>query len=588
MRLSLLVATLCVGLVLPTAAQAESVAPAEDDDGKTLKTSIDSVVIYADRAQVTRTGNVTLTSKGGRWAIANLPGWIDAESVRATLSPPAAGRIVDVSVERRLLESATEESVRKAEAAVREITDELGALSDEERVLNAEVAQLESIRAFSLEKLPRDMATRDVKVKTFADTVEFVSDSLRKTREQLRVIQYRRRDLEPKRLATQKALQELSARARLEQSTVIIEATGSGKATLSLSYLTPGATWEPVGELRVAGDGNRVSLVQFANVVQTTGEDWVGATLSFATQRPDEALGIPQVQALLVGASGVAVEQITQNKDESFRRASSSYASQNAIVAQTRSDWAANVSNQFQVQQRVTAAFEQLATRGTTAHFQALGERTVRADGKAARVPIATADFEGTARVVAVPEVSLNAVRTVALRNTSDLPILPGRFSLFVDGAFVGTSNFEFVAPGESFSTFLGVHDRLKLERSVDRKRSSIERGKKRTEAKVSFILTAENLSDFPVTVELGDRVPVAQMADIEIEDIKVPKGANRDADGVVKWTATLAPREKAEWRISYEMEYPNDLVSRGRAQPAAPRKQQQFYEDVERLEKSL
>lgn len=310
--------------------------------------------------------------------------------------------------------------------------------------------------------------------------------------------------------------------------------------------------------------------------------------MSFATQRPDEALGIPQVKALLVGAGGAGLDEAVRRKDESFKRASSSYTSQNAIVAQTRSDWAQNMSNQLEVQQRAAATFNQLASRGTTSHFQAIGPRTVRASGRPVRVPIASSDFEGTVQVVAVPEVSLNAVRTVALRNTSDLPILPGRFSLFVDGAFVGTSSFDFVAPGEAFSAFLGVHERIKLSRQIDSKRSSIDRGKKRTTAKVSFVIEAENLSDFPTVIDLGDRVPVAQMAEIEIDDIKVPDGARRDADGVVKWTATLPARKKLSWRISYEMEYPNDLVSRGRAMPAAPKAQQRLYDDVERLEKSL
>lgn len=570
--------------LLATAARADD----EEATGRPLKTAIKEVVVYADRAQVTRSGTIDLNARPGQWVVTGLPGWIDAESVRATVSPATAGRIVDVSVERTFLVKSSEEAVAKAEAALREVQDQLAALSDEERVIAAEIQQLESIRAFSLEKLPRDMVTRDVKVKTFAETVDFVSESLRENREKLRTLAAKKRDLEPERQARTATLRELSARSKLEQSSILIEATGQGRATVELSYLTPGATWEPLGELRVTGDGNRVSLVQFANVVQTTGEDWEGATLSFATQRPDEALGIPQVQALLVGAGGAGLDEAVRRKDESFKRASSSYTTQNAIVAQTRSDWALNMSNQMEVQQRAAATFNQLASRGTTSHFQAIGPRTVRASGRPVRVPIATSDFEGTVQVVAVPEVSLNAVRTVALRNTSDLPVLPGRFSLFVDGAFVGTSSFDFVAPGETFSAFLGVHERIKLSRQIDRKRSSIDRGKKRTTAKVSFVIEAENLSDFPTVIDLGDRVPVAQMAEIEIEDVKVPDGARRDADGVVKWTATIPPRKKVSWRISYEMEYPNDLVSRGRAMPAAPKAQQKLYEDVERLEKSL
>jgi uncharacterized protein (TIGR02231 family) len=561
---------------------------ASAQEPRVLTTRITAVTVYADRAQVTRSVSVDLPAGGGRFAVAKLPGWLDGESVRATLSPASAGRILDVAVERNLLVSSPEEPVRLAEERVREIADEIAAVADEERVLQAEINQLEAIRAFSLEKLPRDMATRDIKVKTFSETVDFVSDALRKNRKLLRDAQKQKRTLEPELRARQQAQNELRAKSQLEESTVFVELKGEGRATLTVTYLTPGATWEPVGELRVTQGGSAVSLVQYASVVQTTGEDWDGADLSFATQRPDQTLAIPQVQALLLG-DGAGLGDVVQKMDESFSRARQSYSNRNEIVSQGRADWAASVSNQQQIEARVTRTFGELARRGTTAHFSALSPRVIRADGKAARVPIATSDFSAILRVVAVPEVSLNAVRTAELKNTADQPILPGKVALFAEGAFVGTSEFPFVAPGETFSTFLGVHDRVKLERTIDRKKSSVSRKGKRTKLVVSYVITAENLSDVATILELGDRVPVAQLSDIEIDDVKVPDGSKRDASGVVKWSATLGARKKQSWRIEYTIEYPTDLFAKGKA-PASPMPapQRKFMDDLESLEKML
>lgn len=570
----------CLALALAsTAAYAADATP--------LATKITAVTVYADRAQVTRTVAVDLPSAGGRFAIEKLPGWIDQESVRATLTPSGAGRILDVAVEKSFLVEASEDTVRKAEAAVRDIADQIAALADEDKVISAEIAQLEAVRAFSLDKLPRDMATREIRVKTFGETIDFVSGALRKNRQLLRESQQKRRALEPELAARQRALAELQARAQLEQCTVLIELKGEGRATLTLSYLTPGATWEPVGELRVSEGGKSVSLTQYASVVQTTGEDWERAALSFATQRPDETLGVPEVEALLLGAGGAGLGEVMQRMGESFGKAQSTYENRNVIITKGNEEWQANIENQMDVQERAQVIFQQLAQRGTTAHFAALSPRTVRADGKSVRVPIATSDFSADVRVVAVPEVSLNAVRTARIKNGGERPILPGKVALFVDGAFIGTSEFGFVAPGETFSTFLGVHDRIKLERTIDRKRSSIEKKGKTTRLTVSFLVTAENLSDEAAEIELGDRVPVSQIEDIEVDDVKLPEGAKRERDGIVRWTAPLPAKKKTTWRIEYKLAYPTDLIQRVKKAPA-PAPQQRLYDEIERLENTL
>ena len=57
---------------------------------------------------------------------------------------------------------------------------------------------------------------------------------------------------------------------------------------------------------------------------------------------------------------------------------------------------------------------------------------------------------------------------------------------------------------------------------------------------KVSFIVSAHNLSKESVTLDLTDRIPVTQDEDIELDDVEIPKGARQHSDGLIKWTATL------------------------------------------------
>jgi len=589
-------------LLLPIVLLGTSGVVVAGEDPLSLTTRIEGVTVYADRAQVVRQGSVDLAPEGSRVVIPRLPGWIDEESVRAALVPAGAGRIVDVSVAKTFLAESSEDAVRKADLAVREVEDKLAALADEEQILAADIQQVEAIRAFAVEKLPKDMATRDVKVQTFADTVDFVAARLRKDHEGLRDLGARRRDLEPVLAARTKERDDLHARAQLEQASVVVELAGTGRATLEVTYLTPGATWEPVSELRVQGQ-KKVALTQYASVVQTTGEDWEGATLAFSTQRPTDLLNVPEAKGLLLGAGGNGLGEVLTRMGESFDRAQSAYSSVNARLGVKNERWQAQFANQMAIQARVTESFTRLQQRGTTAHFEARTPRAVRADGKSVRVPIASADFDVVAKLVAVPEVSLNVVRTAEITNQGAQPILPGKAALFADGSFVGTSELPFVAPGETFRTFLGVNDHVKLSRTLDHKRSSIERGAKKTKLVVSFQVTAENLGSEPVSVQLSDRVPVAHDEAIEVDDVRIPDGAKRDGDGVVQWTPTLAPKKIDTWRLEYTLEYPSDLMQRARAvemdyeesnapssgaRPAPKRSKQMMFHDIEQLENSL
>ena len=560
------------------------VLAAEADDAKGLTSQISEVTVYADRARVTRVGSVDL-GETKTVAFRKLPGWIDEGSVRLTLVPSDAGQILDVEVERNHLAEPEEVGVRKAETALRDVTDQIAALDDEKAVLDAQAKQIDAIRVFSLDKLPKDATVREVKSTEFSTVVDYVTDALRKNAKARRDIEQKRRDLIPQQAVKARELGELRERAQLEQRTVNVTLKGTKRAKLMLTYMLPGATWEPTHELRAGSDGGPVQMASYASVTQTTGEDWEGATLTFSTQRPNETMKLPEVEALMLGG-GTLARAMNPGAD-SFSSALQTYSSQNAVFGKSRADYASNFAQQQEVQTRIEAVFSELQERGTTAHFSAVGSPTIRADGKTVRVPIGAASLSAAHRILAAPEVSLNAAHTLDLVNTGDQPLLPGKVALYLDGAFLGTTEAEFVAPGEKFSTFAGVDDRIKLARTLDKKHSGLERGK-RTKITVSWIVSAENLGNSAVNLQLADRVPVSENDDIKVSNVRVTPDGKPDAKGLLKWDVPLAAKQKKQFRVEYTLEYPTDLLTRYRTNRAAnpsPAAKERVFEDIDQLE---
>ncbi len=537
-----------------------------------LSSSISKVTVYSDRASVTRTTSVKLSSDEVVYGFKKLPGWVDDGSVRVTLSPSGAGRIVDVRVKRDYLARATDEEYRKAADAVQEIADKLDELEDEERVLNAQAKQIEEIRVFSMESIPRESAVRDINVESYGKVVNFVTGSLRATAKARRNIDRKRRDLGPELAARQRRLDELQSLTQLEETTVLVTlaGTGAGQGVLELKYMLPGATWEPAHELRAQGrNPNSAEVTSYAVVTQTSGEDWENVDISFSSQSSTEAIRIPELEALTLGDTHVTSRTV-RKRQSSFSRAQAAFEGQNRMwnkVQQKKSNYSnwqemyeSNIDILQVTQSKTVEIFKRLQTRGTTAHFLGKGKQTIRGDGHSVRVHIGRTELAARQKIVAAPEQSLNAVRTLQMSNSGSQPFLPGGVALYHDGTFLGMTEVDFIAEGEDFSLFLGVADQIKLSRVLDKKHSSLVRGK-RTRMQVAFTVAVENLSDEEISLELADRIPVSENKEIRVDRVKISPKGKPDARGLLHWSLTLPAKGKKSYGIGYRIEYPPMLV---------------------------
>ncbi len=549
--------------LLPLASVLGQESEVEEVDSKIV-----SVTVFSDRAEVHREAAVSLSD--GLYSFGKLPGWVDEGSVRVALVPADAGTIEDVRVNRTFLARTDDAKVLKAQEAVLEIQDELEALNDELRILENQAKHIAEIKAFSLEKVSRDSPTREMKVESFDAMVKYVSTSLREISKSRREIELKRRKLAPELLARQRNLGEIQKLTRLEETSVVVSIRGNGRARLELTYMLPGATWEPAHELRAnLNDDSSVELTSFAVVSQTSGEDWTNATVTFSTQSSTESLRIPELTSLTLGDSGVQPKAF-QERAASFDRARNAFEGQNrlwnevnpnkqkAVMAEIYDN---NFGNMYAVQTKTAAIFEQMRTRGTSASFGGSGKSTIRADGYPVRVTIGKVKLAAQQAIVAVPELSLNSVRTARMTNTGTLPLLPGGVALFRDGAFLGMTEIGFVAEGESFAVFMGVADQVKLSRVLDRKFSTIERNKTTTIMKVAYDVTVENLSGSDLVVDLTERIPISDNKAIEVDKIEVSGKKEPDSRGLVKWNVPLKAKESKKFRIQYRVEYPTAVM---------------------------
>jgi uncharacterized protein (TIGR02231 family) len=558
------------------------------------------------------------------YAFRQLPGWVDDGSVRAATT---AGRILDVRVVRSYLARANERSYQQAEAAQQNLSERLLGLDDEIKVLDAEAKQVEDIKAFSLDKLNKDVAqggpppvassagSGSVGVNTYEAVVEFIAKKMREIAKGRRSVQAERAQLAPEVEASKKTLEELRALTQLEETKVFVtvQGTANAEAQLELTYMLPGATWESAHELRTeSADPATAEVTSYAVVTQASGEDWDHAELTFSTQSSTAAVRIPELEALTLGDTR-ARTQSSETRSASFKRAEAAFKGQNRLWnKRVQSELSQNFEESYETnfeslqvtQSKTVQIFQSLQQRGTTTQFKALSTTNVRADGRSVRVPIGHANLKAKKAIVAAPEQSLNAAQTLEMLNDSGHSLLPGSVALYQAGAFLGMTNVDFVADGEQFATFVSVADQLKLSRVLDKKHSALVR-KQRTQMQLAFIVTVENLSSKAMALDLADRIPVSEDKDIVISGVKISPDAKPDSKGILRFMLTLQPKEKRKLEIQYQIEYPPTLVlemrrneaaepspaasiSHPSPSPLAPRSAYDLKKDIQQLENSF
>ena len=545
----------------------------EKDKTQTLDSKITAVTVYADRARVTREATIALPAEASRFSFAKLPSWIDEGSVRVSLKPKAGGKgeVLDVQVRRTYLTAASDQEVRKAQEAVQEISDKMTELSDKQKVLDQRRKHLESIRVFSLEKLPKDAATREVKVEEYASFLDFLEESLDKLNEDRRLLEKQRREIQPEQNVRQKKLSELNSRAQLEERSVEVTLLGQGQSTVVLTYLLAGASWEPAHELRTEKEGGNVSILSYAVVRQSTGEDWDASKLSFSTQNLSRTARIPELDTLLVGQGSKAPVQILNQQEDTYQDALGNYRSQNRLWFDNN-----NIANKQiairnlafndAIQQKAVRTFAKLSERATTAHFPALAEKAVPTDGQPVRLPIGELSLSRTERIVAAPEASLNAARVFELNNQNEQALLPGKVTLYLGTNFLGSTAIDFVGPGEGFSLYAGVEDQVKVSRVLDRSKSEKRKSSfsSKTELQAAWIIEVENLSGQIKNVRVADRIPLSQTDDVKVRSVKISPKITPDEKGLFSWDLQMAPREKRSLSVEYIVQYPSNYTQGG------------------------
>ena len=506
---------------------------------------VERVVVFADRAEVTRvvTGKCEAGSAAGVFVA--LPDAIDPRTLRGDVD--GDGTAVGVSTTRTALVESLDERVRTLRADALAANEQLAALQraaedDQERLASVQ-SYGDYFRGLAVEELrqPKPDASRWDELLNYLDSESNAAVARQVARDaEIRQLS-RKSERFNARLAQLAPAQAPSALT----ATVAVRCGSSSAPKIRLSYVVPGATWSPEYDLHFTppkgkvGEGNAVLTVAGV-VTQSSGEDWSDAELWLSTAKPALGGEAPLPNPIYVsGQPDEKTKTLVQAQEHRADDLKGGKDTGGAVRGASLED-------------------------GGKAFVLKLPRRvTVRADGRPYWFPVDDLNTRATSSLVAVPSLSPYVFQVVAMSNPASFPLMAGTIHVFRGPTFVGNESFAYRAPGEPLEVSLGLDEEVALERK-DLVKEDLEgnffSGDKTIGHAWRTIL--HNRSELDLSVEIREQIPVTKTADVvvDVDAAKTSAGYSLDkVRGHLNWKVVLKRNATEQRDLAFTIALPKE-----------------------------
>jgi len=531
-----------------------------------------SVTVYPDRAWVERQVLVDLAAGAQEVVIRNLPPHIDANSIQASASGPAA--VTDVQFHMTTVSAPAAERNALAKA-LQQAEDTLLQVMNHMSVLETEQSFLDGMQSKAMQAASDTAGTAALDTTAIKQQMEFIANQLTRVLDAKIVVRREQEAAQRQVDAARSALNASGGVSRQERTaTIRLQVAGATASTITLTSLVTNASWSPIYDARIDSATGDVVLDYRAAVVQRTGEDWSDVTMTLSTAQPSSSLEPPSVGTWTV-AEYVPPPAAPSAKLGQTRRRSAGIGGGGDAEALGIMAFGAEMDSVAE-----TASFKLNAIVGgspVNATYTLPGRVTVPSDGNAdRRLQIGTTDLDGELVHLSVPGKTKEVFLLAEATNPGPYLLLTGPTNLFIDGGFVGRTNMPTTAKGERLELPFGPLPTLTAKRSVETNRGSTGFFKGTSQLVQTITIVLENAADQPVNIRVLDRRPVSQNEKIKVEVTNLSDPLSTDAEyvrdrqpkGVLRWDIEVPANAMGDsartltWTL--DVRWPKDMTVTG------------------------
>jgi len=529
---------------------------------------MDSVMVYSDRCEVTRTVEHDFEKPGlYEVCLEGVPASMQKESLRVTGGFGCA-TVLEVSTKNRfdpdadvktLPEQINEkkELVKRLEAQSSDLAVRKEALDASERWLETWAQQIADTPPSHVEGGAKEGGVPFLS-QQYIDNIRnftefYASEQQRLAMEDLALREEMdkvAKDLLQSREALASATRRLNASHVVVIAVVSLQVSQAGKAAFHIVYRCIGCRWSSKYDCRV-DENKKVQLTYYGSVLNSTGETWKNTLLTLSTAEPAVGGEPPELRT-------AKVSLLPQAPKSMFSKRSEGFLEDACLECEDMCDYFVEPKSCMSV---VVAE----AKRGlTSCTFEIPRRTTIESDGESHNVTIAVVpDIDAKIEYLLLPRLHDAVYMKAVCSNPCDYCFLDGPCNVFVEGSFVCKSPMEYTAAGQPFSFFLGPDKDLRvtysMPTSVSDKSGLVFKSK--IENFVGMIRVKNN-RDTEVKIVIQDQLPKSTSEEIKVTlvepDIAHTPGVTIEERNLITWKKTISAGQTEVFPIKFTVEYPN------------------------------
>ncbi|HRA53165.1 MAG TPA: mucoidy inhibitor MuiA family protein [Thermoflexales bacterium] len=524
-----------------------------------ITTTITAVTVYEDRAQVTRVGKARLAAGANVLVLGGLPTSLDAGSVRVKGRGNGA-RIAGSEVASAYLTTPVSGNAAALQAALEGLRDQDTAILDDLAAVADQLEMLKALRDHSGPRFAKAIASGKATIDTMRPVAGFLAGGFSEALARKRDLNAKRRDLAREIKAAEERLRQAGSTARVEtrEIRIDVDATSDAEAELEVTYVVDGAWWVPIYDARLSG--TKLSVTYFAQVRQTTGENWPACALSLSTAQTGTGGDIPELDPWYIAKYAPPVPMPKRMMTRQAMAAPDDLAVSSAPMP------AMSVNESSFDYARMPEPQAVVENNGIAVTYRAQRPVAIASDGTQRKVLIGEAVLDAALDYVSVPKLSEDAYLRAKVKNTSELVFLPGSANVFHDEEMVGTSTFEEpVMKNSDIELQMGVDDRIRISRELtqrDTGKTLIGNTRRLT---FGYRIKVSNTRDSAVKLSAQDQMPVSRHEDIKVRLAEaLPRPIEVTDLNLLKWELDVPAGASREITFTYTVEHPRDMQVTG------------------------
>lgn len=543
-----------------------SLPAAEAEASKPATSKITHVTVYPNSALVTREVDTPAGVGTFELVVAPLP----PATVDSSLYSEGAKGIRVLATRYRSLpiKEDTREEVRKLQAEIKVLQEEIQTVQSDISAIQQNMQMIAKLEEFTsaTTKMATDKATLDSS--TAINLAKFVMET--RTQKAKELVQ-KQQDMQTKR--DQLSFKERQIRSlasgisRVDRSAVVVvDKTQAGAGKVRLNYLVNAASWRPSYKLRAGKEEkDGVQLEYLSAILQQTGEDWTGVSLTLSTAEPALNAAPPDLTMLAVavvplGSAGDPMVTKRQAKDISDQARNYRAMAQmegnrdkQQAAAKLWNDAAALDACQDLIFNDDMKRRGKFANEGVSVTYKVSTTLSIPSRNDEQVVEVAKIDLKPDYYYKAVPVLTSHVYRQANLTNKSEYVLLPGNATMYQGSDFVGRLTMPLVAIGEQFTVGFGVDPQLQVQRELVDK-SRVPQGGNMI-YKYDYRILVSSYKAKAVKLQVWDRLPHAETESVGINVVKVSPELSGDPlyvreskpKNLLRWDLTVEPTMNGE-----------------------------------------